>query len=146
MEQLVPVFGVRNESLPQKTRSCAYAVVTNSEGLVAAVREDGGKLHLPGGGIELAETPPQALHREVREELGYQVQLTGRIGGALQYFSSDGHCTAMYAEFYSGELGQKVQDTYEHQLEWTPPGALHHPCQAWAAQKHLNELVAAEAK
>jgi ADP-ribose pyrophosphatase YjhB (NUDIX family) len=68
MEQDIPVFGARNESLPQKTRACAYAVATTPDGLVAAVHESHG-LHLPGGGMELSESPIETIHREVREEL-----------------------------------------------------------------------------
>ena len=79
MEQLIPVFGARSETLPIKTRACAYAVVTKAEGLVAAVHESHG-LHLPGGGIEPSETPAEAVHREVREELGCRVILGERIG------------------------------------------------------------------
>src|SRR5882724_311079 len=100
----MPIFGVRNESLPQKTRSCAYAVIANPDGRIAAVQENPGRMYLPGGGLELLETPGEAIHREVLEELGCQVQLTGCIGQSLHYMETDGHCQATYATFYSAEL------------------------------------------
>jgi 8-oxo-dGTP diphosphatase len=34
---------------------------------------------LPGGGVELDETPAEAAVREVREESGYQIELTGLL-------------------------------------------------------------------
>ena len=142
MEQTIPIFGTRNESLQQKTRACAYAVVTNAEGLVAAVRESHG-LHLPGGGIEPSETPTEAIHREVREELGCLVFLSEHIGQAMKYFDSDGHCQALYSTFYAGEFGESVSATHEHQLQWARPEDLFHAHHAWAAQKRLAPQLAA---
>ena len=134
MEQAIPVFGIRNDSLPQKTRACAYAVIVNTEGLIAAVQENPGKLYLPGGGVELAETPAEAVHRELLEELGCTVRLTARIGQALQYLETDGHCQATYATFFTAELGDVVRTSHEHELQWAAPGDLYHACQLWAAQ------------
>ena len=34
------------------------------------------KWQIPGGGLEFAETPEETLHREVREELGTEVNIT----------------------------------------------------------------------
>jgi len=61
----MPVFGTRNDSLPQKTRSCAYAVIADPQGRIAAVEEEHGRIYLPGGGVESLETPGEALRREV---------------------------------------------------------------------------------
>src|SRR5215472_12262220 len=109
MERSVPVFGVRNLDLPQKTRPCAYAVITNSQELVAGVRESSGRLFLPGGGMEPSETPIQAVHREVREELGCRVKIGECLGQALMYFpNEDGCCQALYATFYVGQLGESI--------------------------------------
>jgi 8-oxo-dGTP diphosphatase len=137
MEQPIPVFGVRNEALPQKTRACAYAVIANSQGLIAAVREHPGKLFLPGGGIEPRETRAEAVHRELMEELGCQIRLTACIGHALQYVTSEGCCQATYAAFFAGELGEVVRASHEHELEWAAAEELHHACQSWAAQNCL---------
>jgi 8-oxo-dGTP diphosphatase len=144
MEQPIPVFGARNGALPQKTRPCAYAVITNSQGLVAGVRESG-RLFLPGGGIERPETPAEAVHRELREELGCRVHLAERIGHALQYFATDGYCQALYATFYAGELGEVIAATHELELEWAPPDQFFHAHHTWAAQKRLAGKAGHEA-
>jgi 8-oxo-dGTP diphosphatase len=136
MEQDVPFFGVRSETLPQRTRTCAYAVVTDGEGQVAAVRESG-RVFLPGGGIELPETPTETVHREVREELGCRVSIDGRIGQAVQYFVSDGYCQALYATFYAAKLADIISATHEHVLEWARPEDLFHAHHTWAAQRRL---------
>jgi 8-oxo-dGTP diphosphatase len=143
MDQPFPVFGLRDTALPQKTRPCAYAVITNPEGLVAAVRESG-RLFLPGGGIDPPETPTQAIHRELREELGRRVHLGERIGQALRYFESEGCCQALYATFYAGELGDLVSATSEHELLWVPPDQLFHTHHRWAAEKRLGRSESKE--
>lgn len=139
MEQPIPVFGARDEALPQRTRSCAYAVVANSEGMIAVVREPAGNLFLPGGGIEPSETPVEAVHRELLEELGCEIHLIACIGHALQYMTAEGYCQATYATFFAGELGEAIQQSHEHELEWVPAERLHHPYQAWAAQMYLKQ-------
>jgi 8-oxo-dGTP pyrophosphatase MutT (NUDIX family) len=134
----IPVFGVRNDTLPQKTRACAYAVITNPDGLIAAVEEHPGKLFLPGGGIEPAETPAEAVDRELLEELGCQVHLTTCIGHALQYITSKDYCQATYAAFFVAELGEKIRASHEHELRWAPAERLHLAYQSWAAQNCLR--------
>ncbi len=136
MERDIPIFGVRNQALPQKTRACAYVVTTNQDGMVAAARELD-NLYLPGGGIDLPETTAEAVHREVREELGRHVSLTERIGQAVKYFEKDGHCLALYATFYAGELGEQISAAHETELEWVRPEDLHHEHHTWAARKRL---------
>ena len=129
----MPVFGVRDTALPQKTRACAYAVSANADGLIAVVQENTGTWYLPGGGMELSESPAQAVHREVHEELGRAIRLTGCIGQTLHYFEAEGHCQATYATFFSAELGEQITTDHEHQLEWAPAEQLFHASQAWAA-------------
>jgi 8-oxo-dGTP diphosphatase len=145
MEHPIPVFGVRKEELAQKTRPCAYAVILNAQGLVAGVRESAGRLFLPGGGIEPPETPVEAVHRELREELGCRVHLGERIGQALLYFESDGYCQALYATFYVAEFGKVIASTHELELEWAAAEQFFHAHHRWAAQQCLARYESNEA-
>jgi len=65
------------------TRLAAYAVIRDDTGrvLLALWNEaDTPKWTMPGGGVELEETPEDAVVREVREETGYEIAL-GRLLG-----------------------------------------------------------------
>jgi 8-oxo-dGTP diphosphatase len=141
MKQELPIFGVRNDQLPQKMRVCAYAVIVNSQGRVAAVQENPGRMHLPGGGIEAAETPADAVRREVLEELGCNVHLGQCIGHALQYLETNGHCQATYSTFFAAELAERVLVSHEHELQWAAAEDFYHPSQAWAA-RHCQVVTA----
>ncbi|GAA4183316.1 NUDIX domain-containing protein [Streptosporangium oxazolinicum] len=57
------------------------AVVVDDEGRILMQRRtDNGLWALPGGGMDLTESVPQAAVREVREETGYDVEVTGMVG------------------------------------------------------------------
>jgi 8-oxo-dGTP pyrophosphatase MutT (NUDIX family) len=139
MEPNVPVFGQRSGEAIKKTRECAYAIVINGDGLVAGTR-DGEHIHLPGGGVDFPETPIEAIHREVQEELACKVSVGERIGQALQYISlEDGHA-AHYATFYAAEFGESINSTPEHELIWVEPESFTHEHHTWAARKQLLSL------
>jgi len=65
------------------TRLAAYAVIVDDDDRVLLALWNEGDEPLwtmPGGGVELHETPEQAAVRELREETGYLVELTGLLG------------------------------------------------------------------
>jgi 8-oxo-dGTP diphosphatase len=65
------------------TRLAAYAVIVDgsSRVLLALWNEaDEPKWTLPGGGVELHESVEDGAVREVKEETGYDVALTGLLG------------------------------------------------------------------
>ncbi len=57
------------------------AVVEDSEGRILLIHKTDNNLWaLPGGGHDIGETIAQTVVREVREETGYDVEVTGLIG------------------------------------------------------------------
>lgn len=59
----------------------ASAVVTDGDGRILLQRRaDNGLWALPGGGMELTDTLPGAAVREVKEETGLDIEITGLVG------------------------------------------------------------------
>jgi 8-oxo-dGTP pyrophosphatase MutT (NUDIX family) len=56
------------------------AVVVDEGRILLQRRTDNGLWALPGGGMDLTESVPQAAVREVKEETGYDVEVTGLVG------------------------------------------------------------------
>lgn len=56
------------------------ALVTNAEGKILLVNSPWRGWEYPGGLIESGETFEEALHREVREEAGVEIEITGFVG------------------------------------------------------------------
>ena len=56
------------------------ALVTNDEGKILLVNSPWRGWEYPGGLIEPGETFEAALHREVREESGVEIEITGFVG------------------------------------------------------------------
>ena len=66
---------------PTPKINVAAAVIVNAEGkILLSLRHQhshqGGKWEFPGGKFEQGETTEQALHRELKEELGIDIQQT----------------------------------------------------------------------
>jgi 8-oxo-dGTP diphosphatase len=78
-----------------------------------------GRWELPGGKVEAGEDPAAALVREVREELGCEVRVTGRLAGTQPI--GDGYAlTVLPAELVSGEPAPHEHDA----LRWLGPDEL----------------------
>ncbi|PSJ27490.1 DNA mismatch repair protein MutT [Streptosporangium nondiastaticum] len=66
---------------PNSLVVAASAVVTDGEGRILMQRRaDSGLWALPGGGMEMGESLAGAVVREVREETGLDVEVTGLVG------------------------------------------------------------------
>lgn len=75
--------GTAPAAAPFQTRAGAYAlIVQDGSVLLSAWRSPSGEVYwtLPGGGIELGESPEEACVREVFEETGHDCRLTGLLG------------------------------------------------------------------
>jgi ADP-ribose pyrophosphatase YjhB (NUDIX family) len=76
------------------------AVVQDDQGRLLLIRRTDNDLYaIPGGALELGETLTQTVHREVLEETGIEVQVTGMIG----VYSDPNHVI----EFTDGEVRQE---------------------------------------
>ena len=77
----------RRKPCPTYTlRRAARAVLLNARGEVALLRVARGGYHkLPGGGLEGMENPEEALRREVLEETGARLVITGEVGNIVEY-------------------------------------------------------------
>ncbi|WP_031073557.1 NUDIX domain-containing protein [Streptomyces sp. NRRL WC-3742] len=66
---------------PNRLVVAASAVVTDTEGRILLQRRtDNGLYALPGGTMDLGESLPDTAVREVREETGLDVEITGLVG------------------------------------------------------------------
>ncbi|MGX2996108.1 NUDIX hydrolase [Streptomyces sp. JNUCC 64] len=66
---------------PNSLVVAASAVVTDDEGrILLHRRRDSDLWALPGGGMEMADSLPGAAIREVKEETGLDVEITGLVG------------------------------------------------------------------
>lgn len=113
-------FGEKISGKKYVKRPGAYAVILH-DGLYAVVKNPK-SYFLLGGGIEGDETPEEALHREVAEEIGMHIRIDKKIGTAMQhiyveeadvYVSKEGH-------FYKATLLDQASENSEvnHELMW----------------------------
>jgi 8-oxo-dGTP diphosphatase len=76
-----------DESLLKK-REASRAVIFDDDNLIALLFVGKDNYHkIPGGGIELGEDKMQALTREVKEETGCEIEVTGEVGEIIEFRS-----------------------------------------------------------
>ena len=104
------------------------AAVTVRDGLVLVTRrhghaERGGQWEFPGGKVEPGEAEPEALRREIAEELECEV-LVGPLLLRHHHRYAD---LEVELAFYRCALpeGAEPRPVGVAALEWCPPGALH---------------------
>jgi 8-oxo-dGTP pyrophosphatase MutT (NUDIX family) len=70
-----------NAPKPNSLVVAASAVVTDDRGRILLQRRSDNDLWaLPGGGMDMADSLPGTAVREVKEETGYDVEITGLVG------------------------------------------------------------------
>lgn len=89
--------------------SCA-ALVTNDEGKILLVKSPLRGWEYPGGLIEPGETFQQALRREIREEAGVEVEITGFVG-ICKNVEKDIVNIDFTCRYVSGELTTSTEST-----------------------------------
>ena len=140
-------FGVRDPSIEYRERIGAYGVA-HRNGAILIERTPLG-LFLPGGGIEVGETPEEALRREFMEETGFEIADPSKIGVATEYVPHQGdlgYFLKKVGHFYVVELGQAGEPTHSdgdnHRIEWIEVSILRdrmfHKFYWWAIERALS--------
>jgi len=70
-------------------RPSAYAIIRHDDRVLLLNMRSTGKLFLPGGGSEIDERLEEALHREVREETGLEVEIERFVAFKENFFYYD---------------------------------------------------------
>lgn len=125
-----PFFLVRDDQMkPQRTRISAYGLVTNADYILLcrisnALPRWEGQWTLPGGGIEFAEDPKDAMVREVKEETGLvvlpkTVAAVNSIYDDSQDIDFHGIRIIYHTDFLSGALRDEINGTTDQCRWWT---------------------------
>ncbi len=93
------------------------ALVTNDLGQILLVKSPWRGWEYPGGLIEPGETFQEALHREVREEAGVEIEITGFVG-ICKNVERDIVNIDFTARYTGGELRTSEEST---EVIWASP-------------------------
>ncbi|WP_029333595.1 NUDIX domain-containing protein [Exiguobacterium oxidotolerans] len=138
----IPTFGLKQEGMHYQNKPSVYAVVFDKrQQKYLTVRTNSQHFFLPGGGMEVGESPEQALHRELLEETGYTIRIEAPLGRSKQHLiAPNGEALLNDAFFYEVTLLELTQAAVEvdHHMTWLSiqdTDKLFHAHQAWAVRK-----------
>jgi ADP-ribose pyrophosphatase YjhB (NUDIX family) len=129
------------------------AFVMNDRGAVLLERRsDNGRWGMPGGVQEIGESISQTVVREVREETGIDVEVTGLVGiytdpGHVIAFS-DGEVRQEFSMcFRARPVGGNLAASHEsHEVRWIPRGELDSLNTSESTRRRIDDALAGKAE
>jgi 8-oxo-dGTP diphosphatase len=124
--------------------------VVERDGRIAVARvtfaKGGGRLDLPGGGVDPGETAAQAAARECGEEVGLRITMEEPFTRADHFFvNEDGEARNTRGVFFAAQFlaeAPELKSEDDHALEWIAPHealvALDRESHAWAVAAWLR--------
>ena len=110
---------------PNSIKPAAAVALFNDEGKILLLRrKDNDKWTMPGGTLDFGETLSNCAVREVREETGFSIRITGLIGTYtdpnILIAYSDGEVRQEFTFVYSAEIesGELVIDNESTESGW----------------------------
>lgn len=96
---------MKDNSTRFEHRKAVRAIVTDEQVRLALLKVGNHNYHkLPGGGIEEGEDIEAALRREIREEIGCEVEVKGELGQIIEYRDAWSQKQTSYC-YMAGQIG-----------------------------------------
>lgn len=90
-----------------------------------------GQCYLPGGKVQLGETAKEAMHRELKEEVGHDLPVTGPVLIAESLYDRSGGLHQQLVFYFLAEVPSTLtpedlttSPEEDHDLRWIPLGEL----------------------
>lgn len=113
------------------------ALVTNDQGEILLVNSPWRGWEYPGGLIEPGETFQEALHREVREEAGVEIEITGFVGICKNVERNIVNID-FTAKYVTGELRTSEEST---EVIWATPEEAYNMISFPLTRKRLENML-----
>jgi ADP-ribose pyrophosphatase YjhB (NUDIX family) len=95
--------------------------------LTTALDFSSGQCHLPGGKVKLGETAQEAMHRELREEVGHDLPVSGPVLIAESLYDREGALHQQLVFYFRIEAPATLTaedltrlPEVDHELRWIP--------------------------